>query len=186
MAKQLFEKIILHNESFANKIPFTVTEVLNDAEDAQVKWWNDMKASQLQFIYSTLAGTPNLPLRESVKNSTRYTPILWNPIELMVQSLIQNEASPEVQVLAIKTNAHSIDKYCGVVHDQQSLTYTKNVITCGAPSSGKSFVGQRSVLYTHIQGLHCISTCLLGACANAIGGIHIHIFFCLLNKKVQH
>ena len=40
LAKRLFEEIILHDEFVANEIPFTVTEVLNDAEAAQVKWWD--------------------------------------------------------------------------------------------------------------------------------------------------
>ena len=183
LAKRLFEEIILHDEFVANEIPFTVTEVLNDAEAAQVKWWDEMKASQLQSIYSTLAGTPNLPPMVMVQNSTRYSPILWNPVETMAQSSSQSEASFEEQLLAIKTNAHSIDKYCGVMHDRQVLTYTKNVITHGAPGSGKSFVGQRSVLYTLTQGLRCISTCLMGARANAIGGIHCHILFCLSSQR---
>ena len=101
----------------------------------------------------------------------------------MVQSSNQSDDSFEEQLLAIKTNAHSIDKYCGVAHDRQSLTYTKNVITHGAPGSGKSFIGQRSVLYTLTQGLRCISTCLMSARANAIGGIHAHILFCLSSQK---
>ena len=76
-------------------------------------------------------------------------------------------------MIAIKTNVYSIDKYCGM-HIDGGLMYTKNVITHGAPGSGKSHVAQVSVLYVISQGLRTISTCLMGTRANTIGGIHLN------------
>ena len=57
------------------------------------------------------------------------------------------------------------------------LLIQKHVIVHGAPGTGKSFIGQRTVLYSLSQGLRTISTSLMAARANAIGGIHLHRLF---------
>jgi hypothetical protein len=97
----------------------------------------------------------------------------------MFRSASQNDASYAEQKLAVTTYAYSIDKYAGVVQGRGALTHTKNVIVHGAPGSGKTFVGLWTVLYALSQGLRCISTTLMGACANTIGGIHLIKIFCL-------
>ena len=43
--------MILRDEFSANEIAFMVTDMFNSAEEAQVKWWSKMKASQLTSIY---------------------------------------------------------------------------------------------------------------------------------------
>ena len=57
MASRFFEELIVYNEFTANEIPFTVTEMLNEAEADQVKYWNEMTDSQLTLIYATLGDT---------------------------------------------------------------------------------------------------------------------------------
>ena len=57
------------------------------------------------------------------------------------------------------------------------MTYTKNMITFGSPGTGKSYLGELKVLYALLLGLNTITTSLMGVCANALGGKHIHIFF---------
>ena len=80
-------------------------------------------------------------------HATRYNLLTWDPVKSMVQSETQNETSFNEQKLGMKTYAYSINKYCGNVGDRLSLTHTKNVIVHGAPGTGKSFVGERGVLY---------------------------------------
>ena len=105
MANRVFEEIIFHDSFSANDIPFTIAEMLNDAEREQVQWWEDMKESQLTAIYHTLDGIPNLPSRNEVKQATRYSPLAWDPVSSMVQSDQQNITSFKEQRLAVRTNA---------------------------------------------------------------------------------
>ena len=130
-------------------------------------------------IYSTLHDIPTVPTQENAEYATQFSPFEWDPVASMVQSNSQNEDSFEEQRLAVRTNAYSIDKYAGVVQGSGTLTHTKNVITHGAPGTGKTFVGQYTVLYAISRGLRCMSTTLMGARANAIGGIHLHKFLFL-------
>ena len=180
MASRVFEDIIVHDEFTANEIPFTMTELLNNTEQDHHRFWNEMKESQLTSVFTTLRGIPNLPTREDILNSTRDLPFSWDPVQTMVQSDSQNEASINEQKLAMKTYAYSIDKYRGSVGPL--MTHTKCVIVHGAPGSGKSFVGERGVLYSLSQGLRTCSTTLTGIRANAIGGKHIHKLFMLPTK----
>ena len=145
MADKLFSDIIIRDEFTANEIPFTVTDMLNEAEEHQIRIWNEITESQLISIYKTLGAIPHIPSRVEVASATRTGPHYWDPTSLQ-RSPNQNAASHEEQMIAIKTNKYSIDKYCGV-HIDGGLTYTKNVITHGAPVSGKSHVAQVSVLY---------------------------------------
>ena len=85
-------------------------------------------------------------------------------------------------MIAIKTNNYSIDKYCSM-HNDSGLIYTKHVVTHGAPVSGKSHVAQVAVLYAISQGLQTMSTCLMGARANTIGGIHLNKWILLCDSK---
>ena len=59
MVNRVFEEIIFHDEFPANKIPFTLTELLNNAKREQVQWWDKIMASQLTAIYQTLDGIPH-------------------------------------------------------------------------------------------------------------------------------
>ena len=181
LAYRVFEEIIMHDSFVANEIPFTVTELFNKAEDEQLKWWNNIRSTQLTAIYRTLDGIPNLPPREDIENATRYNPLEWDTVGTMIQSTEtgQSVESFEEQKLAVKTIAHSIDKYCGITHGNASFNYTKNCVAHGAPGTGKSFVGERSALYALSKGLRLISTCLMGSRANAIGGIHLHPLICI-------
>jgi len=97
----------------------------------------------------------------------------------MFSSASQNNVSYADQKLTVTTYAYSIDKYASIVQGHGAPTHTKNVIVHGAPGSGNTLVGLWTVLYALSQELRCISTTLMGACANAIGGIHLHKSFCL-------
>ena len=69
-AKRILEDIITHNEFTTNDIPFTLTEMLNDAETKQVESWRKIVSHQLTSIFTKLDGIPNLPTQESVENIT--------------------------------------------------------------------------------------------------------------------
>ena len=75
MASSLFEDFIVYDEFTTNEIPFTVIEMLNEAEGDQVQYWNQMSDSQLTSTYATLGDTADLPSRDSVMHATRYNPL---------------------------------------------------------------------------------------------------------------
>ena len=153
IASRFFEDIIVHDEFSANDIPFMLTELLNEAEDNEVRFWNGMKEYQLTSIYATLGDMPNLPDHDDIMNASKFNPRPWDAVESMIQSERQNEVLFNKQKLAMQIFAYSIDKYCGVSRGDTDLTLTKGVIAHGASGTGKSFVGQRSVLYSLSQGL---------------------------------
>ena len=70
-----------------------------------------------------------------------------------------------------------------MVNGEDSLTYTKNMITYGVPGTRKSFIGEILVLYCIALGLRTISTALMGVKAIFFGGIHLHKLFCLPNSN---
>ena len=183
-ASRIFETIILKDEFIANEIPFTLTEMLNAAEVEQIQFWDQLIDTQLTSAYTSLTGATNLPPRATVERATRYDPLSWDPVGNMERSENQNPASLEEQKLAIQMAVYSVNKYAAAVTGRHTLTYTKNVVIHGAPGTGKTYVGAWAVLYTMSQGLRCLSTALMAARANAIGGIHIHKLFCL-NSTTQ-
>ena len=179
-ARQILEDIVMRDEFPQFEIPFLTTELFASNEEKFKKFWDDMKASQLDSIYATLGrNTPGIPDRRDVENASRYDHLRWDPTRSLIQAEGQNRASFEEQSLALRTAVYSIQRYRSSAVGQESLTLTKNVITHGAPGSGKSFVGQTSVLYALSQGLRCLSTSLMGPRALQIGGIHYHRLFCL-------
>ena len=64
MADNFFSDIIIRDEFTANEIPFTVTDMLNKAEEHQIRIWNEITESQLISIYKTLGTIPHIPSRE--------------------------------------------------------------------------------------------------------------------------
>ena len=120
--------------------------MLNETTEDQIRIWNNITESQLISIYKTIGTIPHIPSQEEVEGATRTGPHVWDPTSLQ-RSPNQNAASREEQMIAIKTNKYSIDKYCGT-HIDGGLMYTKNIITHGAPDSGKFHVAQVPVLYT--------------------------------------
>ena len=135
MADRIFSDIIICNEFTANEIPFTVTDILNEAKDNQIRIWKEIKENQLISIYKAIGSIHLIPSQDNVEGPTRTMLHVWDPT-LLEHSPNQNTTLHEEQMIAIKTNKYSIDKYCGM-HNYGGLTYTKNVITHDAPGSGK-------------------------------------------------
>ena len=186
LADRLFSDIILRNEFTASEIPFLVTDMLDQAKDEQVQWWKDIKESQLKSIYSSVCRggmNSHLPQMEEMMDTTKTRPAVYNAVESFHQFSNQNDASYTEQKLAVQTTITSIDKYCGRYGRNGALTCTRNCITHGSPGSGKSYVLQLSVLYSISQGLNTLSSCIQGARANAIGGIHLHKWILLHDQK---
>ncbi|MDB4430362.1 GIY-YIG nuclease family protein [bacterium] len=176
-AQKVLDDAIVHNALSINELPpFTMSSLRVEKTAENEQLWTDHKTSQLQSVYNTLNNTQGIPSKEDVLAAERDSPLQWDPLETVVRYEHQSNESFEEQQLAIELNVKQIKKYRNI-SGIESVTYTKNPVVYGAPGTGKSFVGQLIVLYAISQGLNIISTALMGARANALGGIHIHKLF---------
>ena len=177
MAKRVFDDAIIHNALTMNELPpFTMSGIRSVQSEKQDKFWNSTKESQLNSIYNNLRHLNEIPSRQQVLETTRELPLNWNPIHTFTQYEHQSDASFYEQKSAIEWNVRQINKY-RTTNGQDSMVYTKNIIVYGAPGTGKSYVGQLTVLYAISQSLNIITTTLMGVLANALGGIHLHKLF---------
>ena len=127
----------------------------------------------------------NILLEQEIENVDRNQPHDWNPISHFNQFQNQSEESFIEQKLALSLSIQIINKY-KTISGSESRTYTKNVIIYGAPGTGKSFIGQITVLYCLSKGMNILTTSLLCVRANALGGIHLHKLFGLpCDDKLQ-
>lgn len=177
LAKQVFDDAIVHNAlSMSELSPYTMTGIRIAASEKNIRYWQEMKASQLQSVYNTLQYTEGVPSKDAVVEATRLSPLQWDPTQTLLQFENQSQESFEEQGVAIDFVVGQINKYRSF-DGNASRVYTMNAVVHGAPGTGKSFVGQLSVLYAVSQGLNIISSALMGVRANAIGGTHIHKLF---------
>ena len=135
-----------------------------------------MKESQLRAALSTLQHMSNVPMIQEIMSANREAPLQWNPLSNFCQFRNQTEASFTEQKYALSLLIQVINKYRSTT-GRESTTYTKNTVIYGAPGTGKSFIGQMTVIYCVMQGMNVFSTSLLGVRANALDGIHLHNWF---------
>ena len=177
MAKGIFDDAIIHNEMSLNELPpYSMAVIRSNKTDENIQYWSSFVKSQVHSIYSSIPVSERIPSKDDILKATRDTPIFWDPITSFAQYPNQSLESFNEQKQAIALNVKQINKY-KTTTGQASRTYTQNIITYGSPGSGKSFIGQISVLYAIAQGLNVISTALMGVRANNLGGIHIHKVF---------
>ena len=79
MTDRLFFDIILCNEFSANEIPFTVTDMLNEAQEDQIKIWKEIKESQLISIYKFIGSIPHILSQDDVKDVAHTQSHVWGP-----------------------------------------------------------------------------------------------------------
>eukprot|EP00956_Cyclotella_meneghiniana_P023953 scaffold47551_cov95-Cyclotella_meneghiniana.AAC.1 len=176
-AHKVFADAIMRNELSMNELPpFTMSTLLDTKTEETNQWWQNIKNSQLDAVYSVLQHTQGIPTRETVSAVTRDTPLEWSPTEDIHQYDRQSDESFEEQKLAIGIEARQLDKYRNAA-DDGNLTYIKNTVIHGAPGTGKSFVSELLVLYAISLGLNILSSALMAIRANALGCPHLHEFF---------
>ena len=177
MSKKVFDDAIIHNALAMNELPpFTMSGICSVQTETNERYWSLTKESQLNSIYNTLCHMNDILTRQQVMRVMRECPLQWDPIQTFTQYEHQSIESFTEQKAAVECNVQQIMKYRNT-NGHESIIYTKNLIVYGAPGTGKSFVGQLTVLYAISQGLNIIFTTLMGVLANAIGGIHLHVAF---------
>ena len=186
MAKRVFDDAIVHNCLSMNELPpFTMSNVRAVNDEKIQQFWTSLVNSQLHSVYTTLCNINNLPTQDEILQAHRHLPLDWNPLENLQQYEHQTNESFAEQEYAIEVFVKQIQKYRDI-SGNSGMTYTKNNVVYGAPGTGKSFIGQYTVLYALSQGLNIISTALMGVRANTLGGIHLHkIFFLPTDKKIS-
>ena len=179
MAKRIFDDSIIHNEISINELPpFSMNSLRVQKSAENERFWRANVESQVESIYSMLQEKENYPIKDEILEVTRELPMNWDLISSFSQYENQSVESFEEQKKALQLNINNINKYTST-NGHESTTYTKNVVTYGAPGTGKSFIGQLVVLYCLTKGLNVLSTSLMGVRANSLGGLHIHKLFML-------
>ena len=182
MAHGLFEDIILNNLiSISELPPFTMNDLRCESTVKNISEWKKLKKSQYQSAICCAQHMEDVPSMEEILAITREAPLQWNPLQNFVQYDFQSNESFYKQKQALQFNINAVNNFRSTSGPHAS-TYTKNVITYGAPGTGKSFVGQLVLLYVLSQGMNIIATSLMGVRANALGGIHLHKLFGLPHK----
>ena len=88
----------------------------------------------------------------------------------------QSILSFEEQKHLLQLNTKNIDKYSSKTEVDYMACTKKNMTTFGSPGTGKSYLGELTILYAFSLGLNTITSSLMGVRANALGGKHVHIF----------
>ena len=115
----------------------------------------------MNAIYSITNIGDNFPSKEEISDVERDNPMQWDPCERFMRSSNQSMESFEEQKNILQLNTKKNDKYASKT-GVDSMTYTKNMITFGSPGTGKSYVGELTVLYALSLGLNTITTSLMG------------------------
>ena len=183
LARRLFNSILFDNEiPISDLPPCILTEMLNEKDEKLTAFWETKKEDQLTSIYQTLTGIENVPGREAVMSCSKFEPVDWNPVDTFTQFEYQSSESFDEQKTAISVGARSIQKYSQQFGPEAS-TFTKGNITHGAPGSGKTHINQYLTLYAMSQGLRVMTTTLMAARANLLGGIHFHRLLAMIPRK---
>ena len=186
MAYGIFEDVILHNSiSIFELPPFSMNTLRDTTTSENKRYWDSIKNSQYRSAVSSLQHMENIPSEQEIEDVDRNNPHDWDPVSHFNQFQYQSDESYTEQKLALSLSIQIINKY-KTISGRESRTYTKNVVIYGAPGTGKSFIGQTTVLYCLSKGMNIVTTSLLGVRANALGGIHLHKLFGLpIDDKVQ-
>lgn len=171
----LIESVFLTNDMPNSDVPPCIlTEILGSKEKELVDAWKSVKENISTSLYRELESCENLPKLSSLMEASRDSEIDWNLVEEMRQTSQQSESSFKEQQEAIKYTTNAIDKYtCSLGNSCKKLT--KNVIIHGSPGTGKTYVVGLSAIYAMCKGLRVMTTSIMAARSNSLGGIHLHM-----------
>jgi len=173
-ADQLILSVLLDDTIPITDLPPSIlTELFNQKTKELNKEWKERTELQLDSMLSNLGNIEGLPTKETVLGATKIKPVNWDPLSIP-KSADQSEESHREQMMALTMGVNSINKYG---KQFENTCYTEGILNNGAPGAGKTFVLQAQGLYAMTQGLRVMSTSLMAARSNAIGGYHLHRLF---------
>ena len=160
-ASEIFKGVFLHDEIPMTDLPACIlTELLDSKEDKLQAFWYRKKNDHLTAIYDMLSEA-SVPPRKDVERCVRHHPGTWNPLPYP-RSPEQSDASHLEQSAAVFAGVRAIDKYAQQF-DPAAATATWNVITHGAPGSGKTHVTLYNAFYLISMGLNTMATALMAS-----------------------
>ena len=153
MAKRIFDDTIIHNSISINELqPYPMNNLRIQKSEENKQFWRTNIESQLESIYSAIKDAAHYHTKTEILLVDRDSPSDWNLINFFFQYAHQTYESFLEQSIALKINVQTIRKYMEI-KGEYSTIYTKNIITYGAPGTGKSFIGQVIVLYCLKSGI---------------------------------
>ena len=170
----VLEDAIVNNSLLMTDMPACqMSDIYAKHAKEHMQWWVDTKASQLRSAYETIGAARGFPEQHDVQAVTRHNPLSWNPNETVEKYARQSEESYQEQKLAIKLVTTQVNKFA----DPSRTSCVKNPIVYGKPGTGKTFVGQLSIIYCSCLGLNVLFTALMAKRAQEGGSVHIHQIF---------
>lgn len=176
--KRLLDSVLLDDDIPITDLPPSIlTELLNERTKELDDEWETRKSQLLDVMLSSLPENIQVPTREQIMSSTKERPLDWDPVEAITKSEQQSDLSYKEQQASLKLAVRAVNNYS---RQFGNLTFTRGVISEGAPGSGKSFVLLNQGLYAMTQGLRVLSTALMAKRSIAVGGgYHLHKLFAL-------
>lgn len=180
--KRLLDSVLLDDDIPITDLPPSIlTELLNERTKEMDEEWETRKSELLDVMLSSLPENILVPPREDILSSTKESPLDWDPIEAITKSAQQSDLSYKEQQASLKLAVRAVNNYS---RQFGNLTFTRGVISEGAPGSGKSFVLLNQGLYAMTKGLRVLSTALMAKRSIAVGGgYHLHKLFALECKS---
>ena len=173
--KRLLDSVLLDDDIPITDLPPSIlTELLNERTKELDDEWETRKSQLLDVMLSSLPENIRVPTREQIMKER---PLDWDPVEAITKSEQQSDLSYKEQQASLKLAVRAVNNYS---RQFGNLTFTRGVISEGAPGSGKSFVLLNQGLYAMTQGLRVLSTALMAKRSIAVGGgYHLHKLFAL-------
>lgn len=194
-AKEILENALVLNRLVVHDIPSCLyTTLVEETNKKAVDFRDSVKKRTLDVIMRDIPGQdlPSVPRDrrtergggetmddrvEVVMGATRDAPLDF-PFSLQPNFFNLNPAFQEDQQKAFGTVRESVDEYCSYDNSE-----TKNVVICGGPGGGKTYVMKKSVLCCATRGLQFFVTAEKAERAQEFGSFHIARLFQLNRRK---
>lgn len=176
---ELLDSTIIRGEIPVSVMPpVLASSLFTDHKDEYNRYLRSFKESMLNAALRELGDTTfyNIPSREQILSATLDNPIEWDALGCFLKSTNQSDESYEEQKRVIQLCLKQIDQYCNM---KNAGVYTKNIIICGFPGGGKTFLLMYICVYSLCKGLYSISTAMMAHRAVQLGGIHWHKLLCI-------
>ena len=180
---ELFDSTLVNDELPITEMPpVQLSTLLASREEESVQYKQRLKSDIIDACFNELGPLVdlfNIPSKVELLNAFEVT-IQWNPVESLLQTDTQSDASFEEQTLWIGACCQQIDSYSDITNQTR---YTKNFIFRGSPGSGKTFCLVYCTLYAISKGLNVMTTAMMAKRALQLGGIHWHVILCLPTER---
>ena len=178
-ASQVFDRVIIHNEIPITDMPAVLQASIDHYNEEKLnRKWNEAKDKIVTAALTELEHSLticNIPTKEVLVAATLENPSGWDALNSFGKTDVQSQESFVEQKKALTLCIQSINQF----RDPHRNIVVNNNVIHGGPGCGKTFLMSYLALYTRSLGLNVFVTSLQAKRANQLGGVHLHVLFCL-------